>query len=69
MEVQILSEVDNTLAENGLEEVEILGLDEVSCRLELVPVELSIPLMSERETEVIEMLLCLELQILHLCLC
>jgi hypothetical protein len=69
MEVQILSEVDNTLAENGLEEVEILGLDEVSCQLELVPVELSIPLMSERETEVIEMLLCLELQILHLCLC
>jgi hypothetical protein len=49
--------------------VEILELDEVSCPLELVSVELSIPLMSERETKVIEMLLCLELQILHLCLC
>jgi hypothetical protein len=51
-----LPEAEDTLAEDGLKEEEILGLEEVSRRLKLIPVELSIPLMSEREIEVIEIL-------------
>jgi hypothetical protein len=56
MQVPILLEVEGILVEDGLEEREILGLEEVIHRLELIPVELNSLPMSERETEVIELL-------------
>jgi hypothetical protein len=56
MQVPILLEVEGILVEDGLEEREILGLEEVIHRLELIPVELNSLPMSGRETEVIELL-------------
>jgi hypothetical protein len=56
MQVPILLEVEGILVEDGLEEREILGLEEVIHRLELILVELNSLPMSERETEVIELL-------------
>jgi hypothetical protein len=62
-EVPMWTKEGDTLAEDGMEEEDILGLEEATHRLEMILVGSSIPLMSGRGIDTLEMLYDLEIKI------